>query len=420
MQRFSPPTNSNGLGRWLIWLRWYAIAAQVVVLAIVVFWLGLSVSAWVIASLLIFEILSNAALSWWVKGRPMPESALAWVMATDVVLLTLLLQATGGPFNPFTLMYLVHVTIAALTLSLPWVAALCVVSLGAYGALFSPWLWDPHAHHMHHGAALTLHLEGMWWALAVTAVLIVLFVMGLRRLLAEQEEALRQVQILQEQESRMTALATLAAGAAHELATPLSTIAVVARELERALETKEPELGEDARLVNLEVARCRRVLSQLALDAGAMMGEVSEPISVNALSAAILEDLVGRERVVIEIDDTTADCSIYAPLTGLAQVIRGVVRNGLQAGDSEVRLCFARTEKGVLIEVKDRGKGIDIETKSRIFEPFFTTREHGQGMGLGLFLAYRMIRDLGGEIVVESEPDLGTTVKIEIPCERRK
>lgn len=420
MQRFSPPAEAEGLGKWLIWLRWCAIAAQVVVLGIVVFWLGLSVSLPVIASLFSFEVLSNAALSWWVKSKPMPESTLAWIMAVDVILLTVLLQATGGPFNPFTLMYLVHVTIAALTLSFRWVAALSVVSLGAYGALFSPWLWDPHAHHMHHGAALTLHLEGMWWALAVTAILIILFVMGLRRLLAEQEDALRRVRELQEQESRLTALATLAAGAAHELATPLSTIAVVAKELELALQSERPELGEDARLVNFEVARCRRVLSQLSLDAGAMMGEVSEPISVVELSTAIMEDLSDGERVRVEIDDDASSCSIYAPRAGLAQIVRGVVRNGLQAGESEVLLRFSKGEEGVVVLVKDEGKGMDAETKARIFEPFFTTREHGQGMGLGLFLAYRMIRDLGGQIHVESDLDSGTTVRIEIPCERRK
>lgn len=416
----TPPRTSEALGRWFVWLRWAAIAAQLVVLAIVIFWLGLEASLPTIAALLAFGVLSNSALVLWLHRRgALPEGGFAWVMAIDVVLLTVLLQATGGPFNPFSLMYLVHITLAAVTLSRRWVWALTVLCLGSYAVLFSPWLWDPTAHHLHHGAALTLHLEGMWWAMAVTAVLTVVFAMSLRSVVVEQDLELHQARESREREARLASLGTLAAGAAHELATPLSTIAVVAKELERALSVENPALGEDARLVHQEVARCRRVLEQLSLDAGAMMGEAAQAIRLEDLTRITLEDLEHRDRVDVHMSEEVANCMLKAPLTGLSQVVRGVLRNALQAGPGPVRLDVERQDKTLLIRVTDQGQGMSEEVLARAFEPFFTTREHGQGMGLGLYLAHRLLTDLGGSIRLDSKREKGTLVEIRIPCEAR-
>jgi len=414
----TPPRTSEALGRWFVWLRWAAIGAQLVVLAIVIFWLGLEVSLPTIVALLTFAVLSNAALVVWLSRRgALPEGGFAWVMAIDVMLLTVLLQATGGPFNPFSLMYLVHITLAAVTLSRRWVWALTVLCLSCYAALFSPWLWDPHAHHMHHGAALTLHLEGMWWAMAVTAVLIVVFAMSLRSVVVEQDLELQLARESRERESRLASLGTLAAGAAHELATPLSTIAVVAKELERALMAENPTLGQDARLVHEEVARCRRVLEQLSLDAGTMMGEAPRPIRLKELTEVIMEDLEHPDRVEIHMEEGVANCSLNAPLAGLSQVIRGVLRNALQAGPGPVQFRVERQNDGLKLSILDQGVGMPPEVLARAFEPFYTTRDHGEGMGLGLYLAHRLLQDLGGSIRLDSEQDKGTLVEILIPCE---
>ncbi len=414
----SPPRATQALAKWLVWLRWGAIGAQLLVLAIVVFWLGLEVSFPTIGGLILFEILSNAGLVLWLRKRDeLPESAFALVMGVDVLLLTVLLQATGGPFNPFSLMYLVHIVLAAVTLSQKWVWALTALCLGSYGVLFNPLLWDPNAHHMHHGAALTLHLEGMWWALAVTATLIVIFAASLRSVVVEQDIELRKARENKERESRLASLATLAAGAAHELATPLSTIAVVARELERSLQNERPELSDDARLVNQEVGRCRLVLEQLSLDAGSMMGEAPRAFGIAELMQKSLDGLKGAERIHVTQAKNLEMCAIHGPISGLSQVVRGIFRNALQAGPEPVQVTVERDEKGIHMRVTDSGAGMSADVISRVFEPFFTTRDHGEGMGLGLFLAHRLLNDLGGEIHLESEIGKGTQVDIWIPCE---
>lgn len=413
----SPPRATPALARWLVRLRWAAIGAQLVVLAIVVFWLGLEVSFPVITALIAFEILSNAGLLLWLqKHEELPEAAFSLVMAVDVILLTILLQATGGPFNPFSLMYLVHIILAAVSLSQKWVWALTALCLGSYAVLFSPLLWDPNAHHMHHGAALTLHLEGMWWALAITATLIVVFAASLRAVVVEQDLELRKAREHKERESRLASLATLAAGAAHELATPLSTIAVVAKELERALKNERPELGEDARLVNQEVARCRLVLEQLSLDAGSMMGEEPRAFDAAELLRSSLDGLKGTERVLIKNPPDTQTCMIHGPISGLSQVLRGILRNALQAGPGNVEVTLERDKNAVHFHIIDTGTGMTPAVLARVFEPFYTTRGHGEGMGLGLFLAHRLLSDLRGGIKLESDEGKGTHVHVWIPC----
>ncbi len=414
-----PPRSLGALARWLVRLRWAAIAAQVIVLALATWWLQIPMPAALVVGLLLFEISSNAALGAWLRRRDEPPEALiAAVMAVDVGLLTVLLQVTGGPFNPFCFLYLVHVALAALTLRPRLAWGLLGLALGAYGLLFSPWLWDPHAHHMHHGGALRLHLEGMWWALAITALLLVGFAVQLRRALAEREAELVLSRQRQQRQERLASLATLAAGAAHELATPLSTIAVVAKELERALRGADEALIEDARLVSAEVARCRAVLQQLSIDAGALMGEQPQSRRVVAWVEEALAGFEHEARVQVQLAPLASAASIVAPPSALAQVLRGLLRNATQASATTITLDVSLEPPATLIvEVRDTGHGMDRELLARAMEPFFTTRPTGQGMGLGLFLAHNLIERLGGALSLRSTPGQGTVARITLPCE---
>src|SRR5262249_33714904 len=195
------------------------------------------------------------------------------------VLLSALLYLTGGPLNPFSFLYLVQIALAAVILRARFTWALVALSLACSGVLFFahrdlPLGETTHAEHA--AGSLSIHLYGMWVAFGVAATFIVYFLMRVTRALAEREAELREVHQKTARNEKLASLATLAAGAAHELATPLSTIALAAKELERQT-AGQSGLAEDGQLIRSQGERGRGILGRVAADAGRAFGEGASP-----------------------------------------------------------------------------------------------------------------------------------------------
>lgn len=405
---------------WLLRLRWGAVVAQAVLILGAHFVLEMPLPLVPLFTTIGVAVLSNAALGVWSRRPRAVHEWLLWgVMALDVVLLTVLLAFSGGPFNPFSTLYLVHIALAAVVLRARWTWTLVALGLGCFGALFVRHLWmpgaDAHAAH-HHMDAVRLHLEGMWAAFGLAAAVIVYFVQRVTRALAEREAELEAARAVTARNEKLAALATLAAGAAHELSTPLSTIAVVARELERRGELP-PACREDAQLIRQQVSRCRDILVQMAADAGASHGEAFVPLAPGTLLDGVLEGLKGRERVRVALQGPS-DEPMSVPARALTHAIRGVVKNALQASPegAPVQVVLLRQEAGWQLRVEDTGAGMAAGVLARVGEPFFTTKPQGEGMGLGLFLARALLDQLGGTLEVRSVPGQGTQVALTWPA----
>ena len=192
--------------------------------------------------------------------------ALGTLLALDTLCLTALLALTGGPANPFTVLYLVQITLSAVILSKAWTWALGLVSAAGFGLLFAVHVRLPifEAHHTADG--FSAHLTGMWLAFAAGALLITVFIGKVSEALRKREQEVLALRDRLARHERLGAIATLAAGAAHELGTPLGTIAVASKDLEYyATEiSRNAEVAEDARLIRSEVERCRRILNQMS------------------------------------------------------------------------------------------------------------------------------------------------------------
>lgn len=389
-------------------LRWAALVAQIGALLVAHFALDLSPPLAPLAAILAVVAASNAALARWPR-----RDAIGPVLLLDTSLLTLALALAGGPSNPFSIVYLVYVTLAAVVV--PGTYTWLTVGLAAlgYGVLFVATPADPHAHHHMAGseASFSLHLQGMWIAFTVAAVLIAAFVTRVSRALTlERENAAKT--------ARLLGLTTLAAGAAHELATPLSTIKTIASELERAL-ADHPELAslrDDARLVRAEVDRSRAVLERLSLRSGELRGEAAAPTRLGELAAS-LADLAEPLRARVDVTCSTPDRRARVPRRALEQVVTNLTRNGLDASGEtgRVALTLGASGRALVIEVVDRGEGMSAEALARAGEPFFTTKEPGRGMGLGLFLARTLVTQLGGALAIDSTVGRGTRIEVRLP-----
>ena len=416
---------------WLVRLRWLAIAGQLAIVALAVLALRVSLPLELVATLISITALSNLALTGWLrKGEPSAH-ALTTVLLLDVLTLTGLLLCAGGASNPFSVFYLVHVALAALLLAPrpAWFVA-ATTSL-AFGSLFvlPAHAIDAHAMHMQHGAS-SMHLQGMWLAYSLAAGFVVHFVSRVASALQAREHELFELQRSAVRHEKLASLSTLAAGAAHELGTPLGTIALVAKELERGLEagSAASELIPDARLIRHEVERCRDILQQMAARAGEGAGEMLAPISVHGVEQE-LSDALGAHAVQLaferEGEGEGGLGEIVAPKRLLVQVLANLVRNAFdaqaEAGKTDpVRLVTRLEAERAAFEILDRGAGIATDASPRVGEPFFTTKAPGRGLGLGVFLARAFAEKMGGELTLAARPGGGTVARLTVPRDMLK
>ena len=406
---------------WLLRLRWGVLGGQ----ALLTLW-----GAWVadlklpvapMLGLIALGALSNAAGEWRRRGAaPDFDRMIAGAMLFDALLLTGLLWLSGGPFNPFSTLYLVCVALGAVLMPPRRALAQLLVSLAAFASLF--WLirlpLPAGLSVPGHAELMQLHLEGMWVAFATAAGFIVYFVGRVRRALDLRERDLEAARDLHARQEKLAALGTLAAGAAHELSTPLGTVAVVAEEVRRALAAQgtSPEVLEDLQLLRGQVARCRTILEQMGARSGDLRGEGLVELPLGSCAEAALGELdePGQQRLQV-VDGGLRDARVKVGPRALQTAVVGLIRNALSASSGPVQLRLLDAPGRVGLEVSDRGAGMPPEVLRRAGEPFFTTKRPGEGMGLGLFLARATAERFGGALELTSVQGEGTTARLWIP-----
>ncbi|MGE0591086.1 MAG: ATP-binding protein [Vicinamibacterales bacterium] len=354
------------------------------------------------------------------RGGAEPSALVGLSLAVDTLLLAGLLDITGGPFNPFLVMYGVYVWLGAVRLPRFWLATTVVLAVaGGAWLVIDHVRADPGAVH-HRLNDLPTHLFTMWLAALATADLVAYYVRRGSAVLAARQRDLEEARARAARSERTASLVTLAAGAAHELSTPLGTIAVAARELERAaarlgVDATSDAVRADAALIRAEVDRCHRVLDGMSGRAGPRFRESAEPMRASAAVALAVSRLDegqrSRVRVVAEaIDPVPA-------LSGgeVAQALVSLLRNGFDASgpDGVVDLQVVLRDQRLCFEVRDAGHGIPPDVLPRVGEPFFTTRLSGGGRGLGVFLARLLAEQEGGRLYFQSGH--GTTAVLELP-----
>ncbi len=407
---------------WIVQLHWWGILGQAVVVVGADAITGIGLPVTTLGGLLVVEVVANFALGAWGRRVRVTDASIAAVMLLDVLVLTVLLDLTGGASNPFSTFYLVNVALAAVLLPPRWSWALMVASLAAFAGLFLHEALVGPSHHVRmlldQKHSMQAHLHGMWVACALTAIFVVFFVQRVSSALAQRELELEATRAQAARREKLASLATLAAGAAHELSTPLSTIAVVAKELERFLSAGVPnEVRSDLRLVRDQVARCREILDRMAAHAGENVGESLAQLTLQQWVETSLDGLNGRDRVRVE-PVPRHGAELVGPPRALGDALRGLLKNALQASGpaATVTLRVTAGRGRVRATVQDRGPGMPPEVLARVGEPFFTTKGPGEGMGLGLFLTRALAEQLGGELHIASRPGSGTEAWIDLPA----
>ena len=395
--------------RLLLLLRWLAAGGQTVTM-LTVERLGVAVP-WGPCGLAVgITLVSNVVLVWWTRvlGGHL-GGGFVHVLLWDALTLTFLLHSTGGLENPFALFYLVQLTVAAVALR-----SSAVIGLGAVMALGCGWLWQ-HAVplRMVDGSTVpeALLQQGRGVAIVLVGIFILTLLLSLRRRSHRLQKERARLRAELESRDRFLSVAVLATGFAHELATPLGTIALAAEEM-KALPTQDV-----AEIIAREAARCQDVLARLRELGQEAMGQSAELAPVTDVVETALNDLPPHQRARLKLTQEAPAARIAC--AGLREALLVLLRNALLSSAEALPVSLRVEAEGgsVRFIVQDHGPGFSAEMLRHWGEPFRSTREQGAGMGLGLFFVRRLAVAQRGSVTVGNLAAGGACVTLSLPLQ---
>src|SRR5580704_7715607 len=385
--------------RRLLLIRWVAVAGQALTLLLVHFAFGyklmlapaLAVVGCSVLLNLFFGIARRAA-------SRLGEREAAFYLGYDTLQLAVLLYLTGGLENPFSILIVAPVTVAATVLSRRPVIALAILAVAAITALglwheplpgrSSPLVYPPDL------------IFGIWVALVIATVFIGGYTLSVAQEARRLRDAVAATQLALAREQRVSAVGALAAAAAHELGSPLATIAVIAKELARDLPADSPH-AEDAALLLSQSERCRHILAELAHQPEEDGGSPYTRMPISALveaAGALYHD--ARIRLIFA---TTAAAAEDEPLVQRSpEIMHGLnnlIQNAVQFARHEVSVTINWDRDLVTVEIADDGPGFPPHLIGRLGEPYLSTRAGDQDhMGLGIFIAQSLLERSGASL----------------------
>ncbi|MGG7055367.1 ATP-binding protein [Nitrosomonas sp. ANs5] len=358
----------------------------------------------------------------WIRLRyhwPVTNLELFAQLLIDVAALTVLLYLSGGSTNPFISLYLLPLTIAATVLPWHYTWSMAAITISCYTFLLYAYIPLPHNHtddHSRHMFEFNLHVSGMWLTFVLSTLLIAWFVVKMstsirdrdKELARSREQALHNEQIL--------ALGTLAAGAAHELGTPLSTMAVITKELEQEY-PQDTEFQNNVRILRDQITHCKQTLTQLLANAGQARAEEGDGQPVDVF----LSQIIDKWKLIRPTVKFTYQCKGIQPAPAimntrlLSQSILNLLNNAADASTKQVDITSYWDQRLLHMEILDDGEGLNAEAIQRAGEAFFTSKGPGQGFGIGLFLANTNIERFGGTVRLFNRPEGGACTHVTLP-----
>ena len=404
-------------------LRAIGIAGQLLVITVTVRWLEISLPLWplaiIIGCLLVWNLFTWRRL---MQASVITDSEFLLQLVVDVLALAGVLYFTGGATNPFTWIFLLPVIIAATVLPRAYAWGMAGLTIGCYSLL--AWLYVPlhpagmtHlSHEMNHGDNFAQHVFGMWFGFVVSAMMVAYFVSGMASTLRERDRVLARAREQALRDERLVALGTLAAGAAHELGTPLGTMSIVCSELEREYPAEiDSDLNSRLGIIRQQIARCKQALSVISASAGEVRAESGQTVPVRDYLEHLTEQWHQRRSDIKLILDLQGEHDAQRMIAdrALYQALTNILDNAADASPEHVELKAQWDKSELVIEVNDRGEGLSAETHAHVGKNLFSTKQ--QGLGLGLFLAHASIERLGGNVMLFNRQGGGVCTRIILP-----
>jgi two-component system sensor histidine kinase RegB len=405
----------------LVRLRWVAVIGQTTAVLVVYYGLDFELPIWACLAVIALAAWLNIALRvrFRMTQRVEPDRA-AWLLAFDIAELAILVFLTGGLQNPFSFLLLGPVLLSAtalpprMTVMLGGLAAACATVLVFY---HYPLPWDPDEPL----ALPAIYTMGMWLSLLLALGFIGVHAWQLTEESRQLADALAATELVLAREQHLSQLDGLAAAAAHELGTPLSTITVIATELERAIEKGSP-FADDVALLREQAQRCRQILGKLT-----ELSSSIEPFDRMPLSALLEEVVAPHRNFGVAISVAMSPHNAAEPIGGRNPAILyglgNLVENAVDFARETVNVAADWSGDDVGVTITDDGPGFAPEIMDRIGEPYVTSTrrrrlnvggEAGGGLGLGFFIAKTLLERSGATLAFENRPapERGAVVRV--------
>lgn len=354
------------------------------------------------------------------RPTPLGDGAYLANLLAEVLLIALLMQATGGASNPFIFYFLVPISVASATLRPSYGWTLAIVCAGIYSLLM--FFYQPlPLFSMHHNMGphwQSPHVLGMWFNFVLSAFLITFFVSRMARLVRQRERELAEREQRQREDDNLIALGAFAAGTAHELATPLSTAGMLLDEVRDQL-GKESDAGQDLATAASQIERCRDSLRRLVETARLAADSDAHNMLASDLLQRVIEQaknlFSGEPQIQLQLP-ADADCLLPVD-PALEQGLLNLLINAVQASaannSNQVSLKVEKQAQWLQLSICDRGPGLDKELVQTLGRNFVSKREGG--LGVGYYLANAAINRVGGSLAIFNLPQGGAQTRIRLP-----
>jgi two-component system sensor histidine kinase RegB len=397
----------------LVSLRWFIIAGCALLLALIQ--INVHLLQWsdlAVGMLLLYTIANLWVRRYSIRHAAITEFFFCVNLALDLTFFFAFITLTGGSANPFTLLFLLPVIVAAATVRPLCIWLITMMAIMAYSLLL--WNGDTRSH-VHAGVAssFNMHIIGMWLGLVCMAGLVAYFVAYMGRALLQRERELALARENALRDERLVALGTLAAGTAHQLGTPLGTMAIVLGELRADAEQTPADMQDSLLMLQEQVQRCKQVLATLGVHGASVTGQGGHAIRCDELPA-LLQQRFSEQHPLSQLHSSwqgAAEPTRILADTAILQALDNLVGNASDAAPDPVRVTGRMNADAIVLEIQDQGPGPHDSISEQLGKQPVSSK-NGDGMGIGLMLAHAVIERLGGSISIQPSTDSGTLVRV--------
>ncbi len=332
----------------------------------------------------------------------------------DILIHSILLFYAGGPTNPFASYFLVPLTIAAATLSWLPTAILASIAMLAYSLLLF-WYHPLPLFEMRSGdSQINIRVIGMWLNFAMSAGLITLFVVHMAEALRKHAERLAERREQSMRDSQLLGIASVAAGAAHELSTPLSTMSVLLKDLQA--DHTDPQIQEDLELLQEQVRQCKKSLQQMVRSAELNRNQPHNMQAADVWLKALLERWkLMRPEVTCRLRPLPEGAAPHVmDSPELGQSILNLLNNAADACPDNIQISLEWNAQRLRLCIRDFGPGVPLHIAEQLGTAFVTTKGK-KGFGLGLFLSQAAVERTGGSVKLFNQDGGGTLTEVILP-----
>lgn len=402
--------------RLLYWLRYIAIAAQLGAISVAVSYLGMDLPLTymiiTIGVLLLFNLYTYLRLN-----NPAQISAREYFLqlCVDVILLTILLSLSGGATNPFAILYLLPMTLAALVLPVNLIWSMLAVTVVCYSSLLWWYVPMPHAHS--HMTEFNLHVIGMWLGFVLSAVVLAYFLVRMQRIIQKQAQSLSKAKEEAIRNEQFIKLGMLATSTAHELGTPLNSMSLLLEDIEYEEATQMPGLLDKTEVLKQQIRRCREALNVLTSSAGTVNLQGGSQMALDQYINVLIKNWqASHQQLRFELD-MLSDKPVPQILADkvIDHALTNIIDNAALVSPDNISIRTQWDQDYWYISIRDYGPGLTADAAGKIGKQRYSTKAHG--MGLGLFLSHAVVERIGGMVELFNHEQGGLCTKVRLPLQ---